>query len=56
MNYQAANRNMDMMACEEEEDVDMGGMFGGDDDDYGCEEEIVPQKRSMAKAAKPMTK
>lgn len=22
---------------EQEEDVDMGGMFGGDDDDYGNE-------------------
>ena len=27
---------------EEEEDVDMGGLFGGDDDDYGCEEDSAP--------------
>lgn len=25
--------------CEESEDVDMGGMYGGDDDDYGSESE-----------------
>ena len=30
---------------EEPEDVDMGGLFGDDDDDYGCESYSPPAKK-----------
>lgn len=33
---------------EEEEDVDMGGMFGGDDEDYGCESYSAPVRAAAA--------
>ena len=37
---------MAQMECEAEEDVDMGGMFGGDDDDSG-------EEMSMSRSAAP---
>ena len=48
--------NMDFLAgglqvaeCEEEEeDVDMGGCFGADDDDYGAESDSPPQKKESS--------
>ena len=49
--------NMDFLAgglqvknCEEEEeDVDMGGCFGADDDDYGDMSDSPPQKKEVEK-------
>ena len=41
------------MEREEEEDVDMGGLFGDDDDDYGgCESYSAPEPVARARVMK----